>query len=276
MALWKKILARRRPGFGPVATAPLFLTAIGLLALAALRPAAAEEARPLRILLVTGGGWHDFAAQEKILTSGLSERLPVEFEIDHEAGKDPTAAPARFADPDFAKGFDLVLYNMSLSREQKPETAQAIIDSHVKHGVPAALVHGSVHSYRQTGNENWFRFIGGRSMRHERQRPFANVVLAPDHPVMSGFPNPWPQPQGELYVIEELMPTATPLAHAYGVETETYHPTIWINEFEGVRVFTITIGHHNETMATDVYLDLLSRGILWAAKRERTRPETLP
>ncbi len=219
---------------------------------------------PMKILLITGGGWHDFHAQKTILTEGLGQRLRVEFTVDDEAGTDPTAVPSRFPNPDWAAGYDLVLYNISLSRDQTAETAQAIIDSHVKHRVPAALLHGSVHSYRFAENPNWFRFLGGRSMRHERQHPFANEVLDPDHPVMAGFPDPWRQPQGELYVIEEIFPTATPLAHAYGVETETRHPTIWVNEFENVRVFVTTIGHHNETMAADTYLDLLARGILWA------------
>jgi len=235
--------------------------------LAAPVPVVAED-EPLRILYVTGGGWHDFEAQKGILTEGIGERMDVEFEINHEAGDDPTAVPGIFADPDFVEGYDLVLYNMSLSREQKPETAQAIIDSHVKHGVPAALLHGSTHSYRHTGNENWFKFLGARSPRHEGHRPFANEVLEAEHPVMQGFPDPWEQPQGELYVIEEMFPTATPLARAYGEETEEFHTTIWVNEYEGVRLFVTTIGHHNETMETDVYLDLVSRGIQWAVGGE--------
>jgi len=217
-----------------------------------------------KVLLITGGGFHDFETQKGILVEGLGERLDVEFVIDHEAEKDPSHQLKRFEDPDWAEGYDLVLYNISLSTDQKPETAQAIIDSHVKHGVPAVLLHGSTHSYRRTGNENWFRFMGARSMRHEAQRGFTNEVLEEGHPVMEGFPVPWEQPQGELYVIEEVFPTATPLARAYGVETEEYHPTIWVNEYEGVRLFVTTIGHHNETMATDVYLDLVSRGMKWA------------
>ena len=101
---------------------------------------------PLKILFITGGGFHDFVSQESILTDGLLERFgegSVEFTVDHTAGRDPTSVPDRLTDPGFVEGYDLVLYNMSLSREQKPETAQNIIDSHVKHGVPAALLHGS-------------------------------------------------------------------------------------------------------------------------------------
>ncbi len=102
-------------------------------------------------------------------------------------------------------------------------------------------------------------------MNHEAQGGFTNEVVVKDHPIMQGFPDPWAQEQGELYRIEEVMPTATVLARAMGTDPAIYHPTIWVNEYEEVRVFTTTIGHHTETMATDTYLDLLSRGILWAA-----------
>ncbi|MFU8848535.1 MAG: ThuA domain-containing protein [Opitutales bacterium] len=221
----------------------------------------------LKVLFITGGGWHDFSDQEKVLAEGLSERLNIEFTIDHTAGSDPSYRPERFDDPDWVKGYDLVLYNMSLSRRQQSETAQAIIDSHVKHGVPAVLLHGSTHSYRHTGNENWFNFLGAKSMSHEAQGAFTNEVLQPDHPVMQGFPNPWAQEQGELYRIEAVMPTATVLTQAMGKNPERYQPTIWVNEYAGVRVFVTTIGHHTATMASDTYLDLLTRGILWAVGR---------
>lgn len=219
---------------------------------------------PLNVLLVTGGGWHDFETQKEILTEGIGERLNVNFTIDHEGGNDPTSELSLHEDHSWAEEYDLVMYNISYSVDQSPETAQHIIDGHVEHGVPAVLLHGSVHSYRRTGNENWFEFLGARSMRHESSRPVTHEVLDANHPVMAGFPDPWAPGQGELYVIEEFFPTATALAHAYGEDTEEHHTTIWVNEYKGVRLFVTTIGHHNETMEDDTYLDLVSRGILWA------------
>ncbi len=240
---------------------------ISFLSLPACATVPNDRNETLQVLFITGGGWHDFVAQETVLTEGLGKRLNVEFTVDHTAGRSPRHRPERFDDSDWAEGYDLILYSMSLSRDQKPETAQTIIDSHVKHGVPAVLVHGATHSYRNTGNENWFKFMGAKSMSHEALGAFTNEVIEPEHPVMQGFPNPWAQEQGELYRIEEVMPTATVLAHAMGRNPERYQPTIWVNEYKGVRVFVTTIGHHTETMATDTYLDLLSRGILWALGR---------
>ncbi len=258
--------------FGPCRIFTLFVVTvmtIGFIGSASCAHSKTSSAgdQPLKVLFITGGGWHDFTAQKPVLSEGLAARLNVEFTADHTAGDDPTYKPQRFDDPDFVRGYDLVLYSMSLSTDQKPETAQAIIDSHVKHGVPAVFLHGATHSYRRTGNENWFKFLGGKSMTHEAQRAFTNEVVNKDHPIMRGFPDPWAQEQGELYRIEEMMPTATVLARAMGTRPQVYQPTIWVNEYEGVRVFTTTIGHHTETMATDVYLDLVSRGIFWAVGR---------
>jgi type 1 glutamine amidotransferase len=34
-----------------------------------------------------------------------------------------------------------------------------------------------------------------------------------------------------------------------------------------MRVFGTTIGHHNETMSQETYLDLVTRGLLWACRK---------
>jgi len=38
---------------------------------------------------------------------------------------------------------------------------------------------------------------------------------------------------------------------------------IWANTFGKAKVFGTSIGHHNETMNTDIWLDLVGRGLLW-------------
>lgn len=67
-----------------------------------------------------------------------------------------------------------------------------------------------------------------------------------------------------MYVIEKQWPNLQTLATAFGVQTQQNHPCIWTNEVAGCRVFGTTLGHHNETMLCDEYLDVVSRGLLWA------------
>ena len=41
------------------------------------------------------------------------------------------------------------------------------------------------------------------------------------------------------------------------------HLCVWVNEYGKARVFTTTLGHHNVTMQDPIYLDMVTRGILW-------------
>ena len=39
---------------------------------------------------------------------------------------------------------------------------------------------------------------------------------------------------------------------------------VWVNDYQGTRVFNTTIGHNNLTVGDDRYLNLVTRGLLWA------------
>lgn len=81
---------------------------------------------------------------------------------------------------------------------------------------------------------------------------------------MKGFGDTWTVPAGELYFTPRIFPSATPLATANRQPDGQPQTTIWTNDYHGTRVFGTTIGHYNQTMATDTYLDMLTRGLLWA------------
>jgi uncharacterized protein len=226
-----------------------------------------DEAKPLQALYVTGGGWHDYDRQKVILTEGLGERVNVKWEIEHEAGKRTDHWPSRFKEENWMKGYDVVVYNFCITGAPGPEPVEKLVKMHADLKVPAIFVHGAMHSFR-TDTLEWFKCCGVRSHRHEGHRPFKVEVLEPEHPIMIGFPEGgWQTPKGELYEIAEVYENTTPLAHAYGQDTKRHHEVIWTNLYRGVRVFGTTIGHHNETMEDVVFLDTVSRGLLWAVGR---------
>src|SRR5436309_8416077 len=69
-------------------------------------------AEPIRALLITGGCCHDYEAQKKTLTEGISARANVTWTIVHEGDAD--AKDHKFSiyeKPDWAKGFDVVVHN---------------------------------------------------------------------------------------------------------------------------------------------------------------------
>jgi type 1 glutamine amidotransferase len=190
------------------------------------------------------------------------------FTVDHEAAANSAARVSRHTAPGWSREFDVVLYNICFADVRDNAWSEAIVREHVTQKVPAVVVHCTIHSYNYRGDSPiWSRFLGVRSQRHQRQMPYTVEALQPKHPIMLNFPSPWLTPQGELYEILEVFPTATPLAHALGQESGKHQVTIWTNEFEGVRVFGTTTGHHNETMLTKTYMDLLASGLLWAANK---------
>jgi type 1 glutamine amidotransferase len=230
--------------------------------------AQARTTPPLRVLLITGGGYHDYNAQKDILAKGMAERVNATFTIDHEAGTNSGARVSRHRTPGWSRDFDVILYNVCLADVRDAEWAEAIVREHVTRQVPAVVLHCTMHSYNFRGDAPiWSLFLGVRTQRHQRQMPYNVETLAPTHPIMMPFAASWQTPQGELYEILDVYPTATPLAHAFGAESKKHQVTVWTNRFAGVRVFGTTIGHHNETMATRQYLDLLASGLLWAANK---------
>lgn len=222
----------------------------------------------LQVLMITGGGWHDYEAQQYSLRDGLSERVQIEITIDHEAGKNSGHKISRHENNDWSQEFDLVLYNMCFADIRDVDWSKRIVQAHVDQQVPAVVLHCALHSYNyHRDDDTWQRFAGVKSNRHQSHKPFTVEVLNQDHPVMARFPAEWRTPAGELYHIEEVFDTATPLAHAYGEDRGRHEVNIWVNEYQGVRVFGTTIGHHNVTMSHPTYLDLVASGLLWAADK---------
>jgi type 1 glutamine amidotransferase len=223
-----------------------------------------EEAAPLRALMFTGGCCHDYDQQKVILSSGISERARVEWEIVHEGGTGTKHEFARLREKDWAKGFDVIVYNFCFSDVTDREYIEGITDRH-REGLPAVTLHCVYHSHHwKVDTDAWEEFLGATSPRHGRHAPITVTPLVSDHPVMKGFPASWTTPKGELYHVDKTWPEATALAQGTIDEGETSHACVWVNQFGKGRVFGTTLGHHNETMAEPVYLDLVTRGLLWA------------
>src|SRR5262245_11823222 len=223
--------------------------------------------QPLRALLVTGGCCHPYAEQAEILSRGISARAYVTWTIVNQGGTAKDSKIPLYEQPDWAKGFDIVVHNECFADLTDVEWVKRITAPHHA-GVAAVVIHCAMHSYREAKTEEWHKFLGVASHRHERSRKFEVQARNTRHPIMIGFPAKW-QPPGtdELYVIDQLMPTAEPLADAYGVESGTNQVCIWTNRYGKGRVFGVTTGHFNQTLENADYLGLIARGLLWAADK---------
>ncbi|MDZ7692430.1 MAG: ThuA domain-containing protein [Balneolaceae bacterium] len=229
---------------------------------------ASEEQPPIQALLITGGGWHDYEAQKKMLTEGINERLgdKIEWTIIHEGEGDPDHHVSILKEENWAEDYDVVVHNTGFGRVTDPDFVEQFVKYHM--GTPAVLIHASVHSYRYAEPADpWFEFMGLQSMSHEDQRRFEVENIAPDHPIMKEFPDVWLTPVDEVYINEKKWGDITPLARAYGQDTEEYHTVIWTHQINDTKVFAITPGHNSEVFGETVFLDTIANGILWAVDR---------
>lgn len=237
-----------------------------VLSLGGCAGAPTQPAEPLRILLITGGGWHNFQAQEPLLIDGLNQRIDnIQWTVVHEGNKQPDHLTSVLKQDNWTADYDLVIHNTGFGRVKDSDFVKQFIQQH--QGTPALLIHSAVHSYRyaEPAAEDWFSFSGAQSMWHEKERVFTVENLAPEDPVMRNFPASWTLPlTDELYVIEKIWGDITPLARAYGEATQAYHPVIWKHQREHNRVFVTTLGHNSPMFAQDVYMDMLAAGVRWA------------
>jgi len=222
-------------------------------------------ADPLRALLVTGGCCHDYEAQKKILTEGISARAKVTWTIVHEGGDSREHKVSIYEKPDWAKGYDVVVHNECFGYVTNVAFVEQIARAHTE-GVPAVVIHCSIHSYRMSPSDEWRKVLGVSSYAHEVNRTFQVVNLAPQNPIMQDFPAQWTDPHDELYQIKKVWPQCIPLAKGIG-GTGAEHVCVWVNTCGKGRVFGTTMGHGSETMEQPVYLDLVTRGLLWACDK---------
>jgi len=264
---------------------------LGAALLAAVSAPAADAAKPLRVLLVAGGCCHDYAAQTQILEKGIEARVRADVEVVFNPDKSTKATFEIYGNPDWASGYDVVIHDECSADVTDPAYVERILAAH-RRGTPAVNLHCAMHSYRWgdfrqavamgADNGGWFEMLGLQSTGHGPQQPIEIVFADRAHPVVQSLTD-WKTVNEELYNNIQVLPTAKVLATGRQLvppkpkkdepadpaakPTEASAVVVWTNEYgpNKTRVFSTTLGHNNDTVADDRYLDLVTRGLLWAA-----------
>lgn len=242
-----------------------------LLASSALCSFAEPQAKPLKGLLVTGGGHHDYVTQKEIIMTGISKRVKVDWEILFEM--DPRRMKGLLSSEDWADGFDFVFYNFCFAREDDAEFIDKIVKVH-QSGVPVVAMHCAMHSFhifikeQKPEEKSWNKMLGVVSSGHGPHVPYEVTIAADqiEHPVVKGLPKKWRTPNGELYMVHTVLDGAKVLAYGdNGPEHKPYEPQVlaWVREKDGLKLYGTTMGHHNETVKSDEFLDMAANGIRW-------------
>lgn len=227
---------------------------------------------PIQALLITGGCCHNYVFQATTLLATSKKYADIEWAVVNEGGNGTKAQIALYDDPDWAKPYDVVIHNECFANTTDPDYIRKITEAH-KAGVPAVVIHCAMHTYRAAEIDDWRKFLGVTSKKHEHKSEYPVKIVATDHQVMAGFKTDWVTPSDELYVIEKLWDSATTLATSVSEKTGKEEPVVWVNDFEGVRVFGTTYGHSDDTFRDPVFQELLARGIVWAAGKDSAEEE---
>ncbi len=219
---------------------------------------------PLRALVVTGGCCHNYPFQTAQLTNAVGQHVAVDWTIVNAGGNGTRAMIPLYDSPDWAKGFQVVVHNECFADTADPAYIRRITQAH-RAGVPAVVIHCAMHTYRAAVEDEWREFLGVTSRRHDHMSRYPVVKTAPNHPILSGMPDGWTTPMDELYIVEKVWPDLVTLANSRSERDGKDYPVIWTHHYGRARVFGTTYGHSDETFSDPVFLDYVSRGLLWAA-----------
>ncbi len=250
--------------------------------------AASSKAEPLKVLLVAGGCCHDYVEQTKILKEGIENRLNAKVTVVLNESTKTTARFDIYDKDDWAKGYDVIIHDECSASVTEQPYVKRILAAH-QNGVPAVNLHCAMHSYRWgdfrspvkdgADNAGWFEMIGVQSTAHGPKAPI-DVTFNADHPITKGMKN-WTTINEELYNNIRVFSNTATLAS--GVQIQKPNPkklkknpnakaveakavVAWTNEYgpNKTKIFSTSLGHYNDTVADDRYMQLVVRGLLWA------------
>lgn len=222
--------------------------------------------KQFRVLLITGGCCHNYTFQTQVLKDALAKYKKADWTVVSEGGTATKAILPLFNDSNWAKGYDVIIHNECFADTQDSEYIKKITQAHFA-GVPAVVIHCAMHTYRSAKTDDWREFLGVTSYRHDHQSLYPVKKVEGKHPIMNKFPDNWISPKDELYIIEKIGPNTKILATSVSEKNGKIHPVIWTNQYGKARVFGTTFGHSDDTFKDTVFIDLLVRGILWAANK---------
>ena len=249
---------------------------------------AADAPKPLKVLLITGGCCHDYKKQKDILKAGLEARAHVIVDQMHVDDSSSKPRLPLYDNPDYAKGYDLVIHDECAAEITDPAVIAGVLKPHLD-GLPAVNLHCAMHCYRfgnfqkpvaaGADNAKWFEYLGMQSTGHGPKEPIDITYTDKASPITKGLAD-WTTIKEELYNNVQIMPGNQALAkgkqitkskkkQADGTETVEEKATetvvVWTNLWNNkTRVFSTSLGHENATVEDAKYLDLVTRGVLWA------------
>ncbi len=233
----------------------------------------AEAPKPLKALLVIGGCCHDYAVQKDLIKVGLEQRLNMKVDVCYSDAKNTRPEFECYQKDDWAAGYDVIIHDECAADVKDMALLNRILAPH-RNGLPGVNIHCAMHSFRvaddfkspkEVGDPGgaWFEYLGIHSTGHGPKKPVEVNYTKDASPITKGFEN-WTTGNEELYNNIKVYPGITELAKGKQMNQETV--VIWKHLYgeKKTKVFSTTLGHFNETVSDERYMNLIARGLLWA------------
>ncbi|MFN7843207.1 MAG: discoidin domain-containing protein [Pirellula sp.] len=238
------------------------------------KAAPTEKKKPIRALLIAGGCCHDYAKQQEAICKGIQSRANVQVDVYWTDNSTTSPVLPLYLNLNWADEYDIIIHDECAADIKDEAIINRIVQVHQK--LPAVHLHCAMHSFR-LGNDVWFEHLGLQSSGHGPQEPIDIQFTDTKHPIVETLGD-WTTVKEELYNNVKLF-GAHPIASGKQVVKRNGESVVeeavvaWVNEKSGAKSFSTTIGHNTETVQDDRYLDLITRGLLWAC--DKLTPEYL-
>lgn len=221
--------------------------------------------RPVRVLVVTGGGYHDFVGNPQLLLDGLRAETDLHFDGSARLGEgapDAAGVLALLAAPDLATRYDaLLLYTqgeLGFTDAQQLNLAKAVAN-----GLGIVALHCALDSH-----PNWPAGDMLLGARFESHPPFGEIEVTldiGDHPVSAGLPTSWSL-RDEFYHLRKVkLEDAAVLMTGISPAGGARRPVTWAKSYGEGRVVATILGHGPETHADPRYRRLVAQALRWVA-----------
>ena len=226
---------------------------------------------PLRVLVLSGGGFHDFAGNLQALIEGLPVPADTHWTFlplgdDSPDGVSKALRLRQLESLELPGEHDVILAYTQGELGLSP-TAKDKLLAFVRGGGGFVGMHCAADSHPGWGA--YVEMLGGRFESHP---PYAEVTVmltpsAPSHPVTRGLPDRWVL-KDEFYHLQDLhLDGATLLMTGVSPQGGEARPVTWAKPYGAGRVVYTILGHGPDAQRDARVRQLVAQALLWTAGR---------
>lgn len=229
------------------------------------------DATPTQVLVLTGGGYHDFQGNTSALLEGLRamDEDAFAFEVmwlgDSDEAPDEFRSDRGLDDPTLFTSHDVVLAYCQGDLGFTEDVKRRFL-SFIRGGGGYVAIHSAADSH--PGWDAYDDMLGGRFESHPPVGEMSVQIDVPDHEITRGLPTEWTlidefyhlkrfRTDGKLVLMTGRSPGDT--------DDAPLRPVTWEKNYGQGRVFYTILGHERSTFTDDRFVRLIHHALQWTS-----------